>query len=67
MSEALDLTERRISQIVKDLAEEDYLTIERVGRRSVYTVNESASLRHPVLDHVKLKDVLELLTSRPQD
>jgi DNA-binding MarR family transcriptional regulator len=63
MSEVLGLTERRISQIVQDLAESDYLTVRRVGRRSVYTVNESASMRHPTLTHVKLGDVLELLMS----
>ena len=61
MSETLDLTERRISQIVQDLAAEGYLTIQRVGRRSVYTVNENANMRHPTLVHIKLGDVLELL------
>ena len=63
MSESLDLTERRISQIVRDLAEADYLAIRRVGRRSAYTINESASMRHPTLMHVRLGDVLELLMS----
>lgn len=66
MAESLDLTERRISQIVKDLAEESYLTIERVGRRSVYTVNLTATMRHPTLAHVRLADVLELLASEPE-
>ena len=63
MSEVLGLTERRISQIVQDLAEADYLTVERVGRRSVYTVNEGAGMRHPTLQHVKLGDVIDLLMS----
>jgi DNA-binding MarR family transcriptional regulator len=66
MAEALDLTERRISQIVQDLAGAGYLTIQRVGRRSVYTINESASMRHPTLAHVKLGDVLDLLMSHLQ-
>jgi DNA-binding MarR family transcriptional regulator len=63
MSEALDLTERRISQIVRDLADADYLAIQRVGRRSFYTVNESASVSHPALESILLRDVLGLLTS----
>jgi DNA-binding IclR family transcriptional regulator len=66
MSEAVDLTERRVSQIVQDLAAEGYLTIQRVGRRSVYTINETASMRHPTLQHVKLGDVLGLLMSDPR-
>jgi hypothetical protein len=66
MSEALDLTERRISQIVQDLAREDYLTVQRVGRRSAYTINKSASMRHPTLQHVRLSDVLDLLMSDPR-
>jgi DNA-binding transcriptional regulator GbsR (MarR family) len=61
MSEALGLTERRISQIVQDLAEAEYLTVERVGRRSIYQINQAASMRHPTLQHVKLGDVIELL------
>lgn len=66
MSEALDLTERRISQIVQDLAEEEYLSIERVGRRSVYTINESARMQHPALEHVRIKDVLDLVRNQPK-
>jgi DNA-binding transcriptional ArsR family regulator len=65
MSEALDLTERRISQIVQDLAEAGYLTIRRVGRRSVYTIDQDTNMRHPTLLHVKLGDVLDLLISEP--
>jgi DNA-binding IclR family transcriptional regulator len=66
MAEAVNLTERRVSQIVQDLAGEGYLTIERVGRRSVYTIDETASMRHPTLQHVKLGDVLGLLMSDPR-
>jgi DNA-binding IscR family transcriptional regulator len=66
MSEAVNLTERRVSQIVQDLAGEGYLTIQRVGRRSAYTINEAASMRHPTLQHVRLGDVLDLLMSDPR-
>ena len=65
MSEALGLTERRISQIVQELSEAGYLSIERVGRRSVYTINQDANMRHPTLMHVKLRDVIDLLISEP--
>jgi transcriptional regulator with XRE-family HTH domain len=65
MAEALGLTERRVSQIVQDLAGASYLKIERVGRRSAYTINKAASMRHPTLLHVRLGDVLDLLISEP--
>ena len=64
MSEALGLTERRVSQIVKDLADEGYMRVVHVGRRSRYTINETANMRHPTLQNVRLGDVLDLLVSQ---
>jgi hypothetical protein len=61
MSEALNLTERRIAQVVRDLAEEDFLTVTRSGRRNSYTVNPDAQFRHPTLSHVTLRRFVEML------
>jgi hypothetical protein len=54
MSEALSLTERRIAQVVRDLAEGELLQITRNGRRNSYSVNPDASFRHPTLSHITL-------------
>lgn len=64
MSEALDLTERRIARIVKDLSDAEMLRIVRCGRRNSYEVNEEASFRDPTLTHVKLSLVVDAVCRR---
>jgi len=54
MSEALNLTERRIAQVVRDLEQAGYLTVKRVGRRNSYSINPEAPFRHPTLSHITL-------------
>jgi DNA-binding transcriptional regulator GbsR (MarR family) len=61
MSEALGITERRIAQVVRDLAEADLLVVTKDGRRNSYSVNLDANFRHPTLSHVKLKRLVEAL------
>ena len=65
MSGALGLTERRISQVIRDLSDSDYITVKRVGRRNTYAVNPEANFRHPTLSHIKLGDFMELLQQIP--
>ena len=64
MSEALDLTERRIARIVKDLSDADMVRIVRCGRRNSYEVNEDASFRDPTLTHVKLSSMVDAVCRR---
>ncbi len=60
MAESLDLTERQIARIVRDLADADFLSIDRQGRRNTYRVNPRASFRHPLLNSVSVGAVLEV-------
>ena len=62
MSLALDLTERRVAQIVGDLAEAQLIIIQRLGRRNTYSVNQQAEFRHPTLLHITLGQFEELLS-----
>ena len=62
MSEALNLTERRIAQVVRDLAGADLLSVKRNGRRNAYTVNPEASFRHPTLSHIRLGRFVKMIT-----
>jgi DNA-binding IscR family transcriptional regulator len=62
MSESLNLTERRIAQVVRDLAEADLLTVTRNGRRNSYAVNPDASFRHPTLSHIRLGHFVRMLS-----
>jgi arginine repressor len=62
MSEALNLTERRIAQVVRDLSEADLLTVRRNGRRNFYAVNPDANFRHPTLSHITLGHFVRMLS-----
>jgi predicted transcriptional regulator len=62
MSEALNLTERRIAQVVRDLAEAELLTVKRNGRRNSYTVNAEGNFRHPTLSHIQLGHFVKMLS-----
>lgn len=62
MSESLNLTERRIAQVVRDLSEADLLTVRRTGRRNSYAVNPEAKFRHPTLSHIKLGHFVKMLS-----
>jgi hypothetical protein len=65
MSEALNLTERRIAQVVRDLSDSNLLTVTRVGRRNSYAVNPDAKFRHPTLSHIRLGNFVNVLTGLP--
>lgn len=62
MSEALSLTERRIAQVVHDLADAELLNVTRNGRRNAYTVNPNAGFRHPTLSHITLGKFVDVLS-----
>jgi hypothetical protein len=61
MSETLEITERRIAQVVRDLSDAGMVAVQRVGRRNFYTVNADASFRHPTLAHITLGKFVEIL------
>jgi DNA-binding MarR family transcriptional regulator len=62
MSSDLELTERRVAQIVRDLSNSDLLDVKREGRRNAYSVNRRASFRHPTLTNITLGQFEDLLT-----
>ena len=63
IAETVGITERAVQRIVADLVESGYVKRERVGRRSRYTLQRGARMRHPSqFDHEigELLDLLEL-------
>jgi hypothetical protein len=66
MSDTLSVTERRISQIVRDLSDANLIEVTRCGRRNAYKVNCQSHFLHPSLSHVPLGRVVEAL-SAPAD
>ena len=60
IASAADLTERRVTQILHDLADSDILSVERRGRRNHYQINMRAQFPNP-LGEVHMGTVVRML------
>ena len=56
------ITERATQRIVAELVDEGYLSKSKVGRSNKYRVSLSAKLRHPLEEHCKIGELLQLLS-----
>lgn len=61
ISDALGLTERQISRVLRELERGGMISVEKAGRRNCYAVNEDASYNHPSLSHVKIRDLVRVM------
>ena len=52
---ALALTERRVADLIRDLAAEGFIVVRRKGRRNLYTLNWDARFRHPVIADIPFR------------
>jgi len=59
------ITERAVQKIVTDLVANDYLTVERVGRRNRYRIQLRKPLRHPLERNHRIGELLEVLQDAP--
>ena len=57
------ITERAVQKIVADLEEAGVLTRHREGRRNHYRINRRIRLRHPLEDHAKIGDLLDVVAT----
>ncbi|MCC7368722.1 MAG: helix-turn-helix transcriptional regulator [Chloroflexi bacterium] len=64
ITDAIGISERRVSSILHDLEEAGMIRSTRVGTRKHYEVNPDAHFRHPTLSHVMLRDVLGQIQAR---
>jgi hypothetical protein len=62
ISPVVGLTERTVQAIVSDLEAAGYITRNRVGRRTQYTVNQDSPFRHSAQDGLQVGPLLEVLT-----
>ena len=60
IASATELTERRVSQIVRDLAGTDILGVQRRGRQNAYWINMDATFETPA-NEVRMGAVVDLL------
>ena len=63
VADALGLTERRISDILKDLRRAGFLWVLRIGRRNTYRLAPTATFRHPLLSHVSIEAFLDFVAN----
>ena len=61
ISEHVGLTERQAHRILADLVADGFVERERVGRRNRYRVDPSVPMRHPLLAHQRVGELLALL------
>ena len=67
VAEEVDITERAVQKIVKDLEDVHVISIEKEGRRNRYKINPDVKLRHPVEAHCSVGDLLNALSSQTKD
>jgi DNA-binding MarR family transcriptional regulator len=56
-----ETTERTVQIIISDLERAGYLSRERDGRRTRYTLHLDGALRHPAEAHLSVRRLLELI------
>jgi hypothetical protein len=66
IAEALDLTERAVRMMLRDLRAKNILQIERRNRRHHYRINLDAPLLHPVVNGLTLRPILGRLAEQAE-
>lgn len=59
------ITERAVQRIVADLESEGYLVRRRDGRNNRYELVADQPFRHPLEEHCKVRQLLDLLLHDP--
>ncbi|MEE4246770.1 MAG: winged helix-turn-helix domain-containing protein [Kangiellaceae bacterium] len=55
------ITERAVIGIVKDLADDGYVTVEKNGRQNAYKIIPNKTLRHSIEQNVSLDDLIGVI------
>ena len=63
----IGVTERTTQKIISDLVATGYIERTRQGRRNLYSLDPALPLRHHTKQDVLISDLLDALTSKPQD
>jgi len=64
MAAALDVTERSIQRVLKDLDAEGYLTWQGTGKGNIYEINHTRELKHELTKDSLVGDLLDLLSHK---
>jgi predicted transcriptional regulator len=60
IAENLELTERRIADVIRDLERARMITVTREGRRNRYALNPDAHFRHPLMAAIPVKNFIAI-------
>ena len=60
IAENLELTERRIADVIRDLERTGMITVTREGRRNRYALNPDAHFLHPLMADIPLKTFIAI-------
>ena len=62
ISVRVGLTLRIVQRIVKELSDEGVISVEKVGRRNHYSINEEYPFRHELESHCSIGQLLRLVS-----
>ena len=62
---AVGVTERAVQKIVRDLQDENLLSVSKRGRRNRYRINTRKALRHPLETHRTVGQLISLMKNGP--
>jgi hypothetical protein len=60
IADELQLTERRVADIIHDLSADGLLVVRRQGRRNHYALSPEAHFRHPIAAKIPFKSFVSL-------
>jgi len=67
ISELVGVTERAVLRIIHELVDDGFINIEKVGRENRYSVTADVPLRHPLEQHRRVSELLEMLSKDEVD
>jgi predicted ArsR family transcriptional regulator len=60
----IGITERAVQGIIHELEQDGFIVRQKVGRQNHYQVNGDKNLRHPIVEHCLVQEVLDLIARR---
>ena len=61
IADRVNITERAIHSIIRDLEHDGVITVAKEGRQNRYTINQNRPLRHAIESHKNVSDLLAFI------
>jgi DNA-binding IclR family transcriptional regulator len=63
LSDTLDITERQIARLIREMVESGVISVVRVGQRNSYSIDRGVLLSHPAFASRPLGEVIDILVA----